>query len=276
MSGPEPVIRNRRFFQIWRLSSLVLFLIAESESAMGEGLVSMLSTNSVEITSNYTGADIAVFGAIERDSATVARGTPYEIVIAIKGPSAPLVVRQKERVGPIWVNAEQQKFGEIPGFYAILSSGKFEEIVDTQWQFRLKLGLQAITANLDQLPVFKSGQATPKPIEDRFQNALIRLRRDQNLFQENSGTVSFQRANTFRANVLLPANAPLGRYEVTAYLFSGGAFLASEGSGFYVRKIGFEAATASAARVRPLLYGLAAAFMALLSGWLASVIFRRD
>ena len=52
--------------------------------------------------------------------------------------------------------------------------------------------------------------------------------------------------------------------------------LAKEKSGFYVRKIGFEAATAAAARNRPFVYGLAAAGMALLVGWLASIIFRRD
>ena len=36
----------------------------------------------------------------------IARGPPHD----------PLTVRGKERLGPIWVNSSQQKFGDIPRY----------------------------------------------------------------------------------------------------------------------------------------------------------------
>jgi hypothetical protein len=41
-------------------------------------------------------------------------------------------------------------------------------------------------------------------------------------------------------------------------------------------KVGFEQYVANAARDYGLLYGIATAMLALLTGWLANVIFRRD
>ncbi|MEN3376364.1 MAG: hypothetical protein V7604_1719, partial [Hyphomicrobiales bacterium] len=41
-------------------------------------------------------------------------------------------------------------------------------------------------------------------------------------------------------------------------------------------KVGFEQFVASAARDHGLLYGLATAMMAVLTGWFASVVFRKD
>lgn len=261
----------------WRLAALAMLALSGlPQPARAEALVSMLSTNAVEITSNYTGTEIAIFGAIERDASTVSRGAPYQMVITVKGPSVPLVVREKEKAGIIWMNSDQRKFGEVPGFYAVLSSGPLDEIIDPDTQRKFQIGPQAITSSLegfsDDLPV----TTDPRTSATVFERALLRLRREQGFYKLDPAAVIFERANTFRAQVPLPANAPLGRYEVTAHLFSGGVLLAKEKSGFYVRKIGFEAATAAAARNRPFIYGLAAAGMALLIGWLASVIFRRD
>jgi len=240
-----------------------------------EALVTLLSTHAVEITSNYTGADITIFGAIERDARTVSRGQPYQMVVAVKGPSQPIVVREKERTGLIWANADQRKFGDVPGYYALLGSAPITEIVDDGTQKSLEIGYYALTSTLES----PAEEMLLKPERTRggvFAAALLRLRREEGLYVENPQAVTFLRANTFKAQVSLPANAPLGHYEVTAYLFSGSVLLARERAGFFVRKIGFEAATAAAARSRPFLYGLAAAAMALFAGWLASVVFRRD
>jgi uncharacterized protein (TIGR02186 family) len=253
-----------------RYKILVLILTLFPQFAHAEGLVTMLSTNSVEINSNYTGTEIAIFGAVERDAQTVSRRMAYEIVVAVKGPSSPFIVRQKDNLGGIWVNAAQQKFGSIPKFYAVASSGKLNEILKQQQQKTLNLGLQAVTSNAAAI------LDAPQTGGESFQSALIRLRQEQGLFQQYEDSVIMQRANTFRANVPLPANAPLGRYEVSTYLFSGGVLLASENSGFYVRKIGFEADTALLARTKPLIYGIVAALMAVFIGWIASVVFRRD
>lgn len=80
----------------------------------------------------------------------------------------------------------------------------------------------------------------------------------------------------FRARIPLPATAPTGQYEIDIQAFADEAPTARAQDNFEVVKTGFEQQVAVAAREQKLAYGLAVAALALLFGWLASVIFRRD
>jgi hypothetical protein len=59
-------------------------------------------------------------------------------------------------------------------------------------------------------------------------------------------------------------------------LFADGTMIAREPSAFELYKVGFEQFVASGAREHGFLYGLSTAGLALLVGWLAAVVFRRD
>jgi uncharacterized protein (TIGR02186 family) len=52
--------------------------------------------------------------------------------------------------------------------------------------------------------------------------------------------------------------------------------LARANSAFEIIKVGFEQFVANAAHEYGFLYGITTAMMALMTGWLASVVFRRD
>ncbi len=99
-----------------RLFVSFLLLMASLGAASAETLVTSLSSHRVLINSNYTGTSIAVFGAIERDAQTISRGTGYDAAVTVRGPPQYLVVREKERLGPLWLNREQQKFPQTPAF----------------------------------------------------------------------------------------------------------------------------------------------------------------
>ncbi|MGL4324878.1 MAG: TIGR02186 family protein, partial [Beijerinckiaceae bacterium] len=79
-----------------------------------------------------------------------------------------------------------------------------------------------------------------------------------------------------QASIALPAIAPLGTYDVDIALFSDGVMLTKQTTNFEVVKAGFEQTVADAAYNRPFLYGLFAAAMSIVFGWLASVAFRKD
>ena len=55
----------------------------------------------------------------------------------------------------------------------------------------------------------------------------------------------------------------------------GGEVVAERSDAFVVRKIGFERFLGLAATQQPLLYGIAAVILALFTGWLGGVVFRR-
>jgi uncharacterized protein (TIGR02186 family) len=252
------------------LSGTVLGVaLASAPAVRAETLVASLSTTRVLISSNYTGSTVVLFGAIERDAQSISRGSPYQVVVTVRGPRQTLTVREKRQVGPIWVNRAQEKFAQMPMFLGVLSSAPVNEVTGEALRRRFRIGLDAI---IDAPDWTKS----PAAQHDAFREALLRLgTRDGLYFQDESG-VTFLTPTMFRATILVPATAPPGPYDVEVALFADGALLARSYPGFALAKIGFEQQVADLAHERSALYGVATAGMALLFGWLASVVFRRD
>jgi uncharacterized protein (TIGR02186 family) len=246
-----------------------LGLAAACPPASAETLVTSLSSHRVLITSNYTGTAIAAFGAIERDAQTIARAAAYDVVITVRGPRQSLVVREKEPLGPVWINQEQQKFPDVPAYLGVFSSRPLAEITVPSLRARQKIGLEAIVHATDF--TLDRGSA-----DEPFREALLRLQRREGLYIESQRGVTFLTSSLFRAPVPIPATAPPGNYEVDVVLFSDNVMLSRAQTNFELVKTGFEQQVAAAAREWPLLYGLVIAAIALLFGWIASVIFRRD
>lgn len=251
-----------------RLALALLALLAGG-TARAETLLVTLSQSRVAVNSTYSGSSIVVFGSVERDAQTVARQGPYDLVVTVRGPRQTLTVREKELLGPIWLNRAQQKFVEVPSFLAVLASRPLTEVTGESSRRRLRIGLDAIVAAPEL--TFASERT-----DDPFRTALLRLRSGQKLFIEDEAAVRFLTPTLFRATVPLPATAPVGRYDVEASLFSSGAELARETTAFELLKTGFERRMAVIARDWSLAYGIAAVLVALMFGWIASVIFRRD
>lgn len=234
-----------------------------------ERLITSISSSRVLITSSYTGAELVLFGAIERDGVSVSRSGTYDIVVTVKGPAGLSTVREKQRFGPLWVNGEQAKYADMPGYLAIHSSRPLAEVTSGPLRERFQLGLDLVVAA-------RGAVGLPPDRTQTFHTALVRLKAEQRLFQANDKGVVFLTTNLFRAAISVPATAPLGNYEAVAQLFADGALLATEKSDFEVVKTGFEARVAQAAFGQPFLYGLMTVLLALGFGWLAHYAFRRD
>ncbi|MNT64219.1 putative transmembrane protein (Alph_Pro_TM) [compost metagenome] len=58
-------------------------------------------------------------------------------------------------------------------------------------------------------------------------------------------------------------------------MFKDGEIIARKSEGFSVRKIGFERFLALSAVQQPLLYGVICVILALFTGWMGGVLFRR-
>jgi uncharacterized protein (TIGR02186 family) len=88
--------------------------------------------------------------------------------------------------------------------------------------------------------------------------------------------VTFLTPTLFRTGIPLPAAVPIGTYQVEIKLFSGGALVTHTETTFDIVKVGFEQFVATTARQNGLAYGMVTAFMALMAGWMASIVFRKD
>jgi uncharacterized protein (TIGR02186 family) len=233
--------------------------------------VTSLSNHRVLITQNFTGDELVVFGTVERDAATVPRRTAYDIVVTVVGPRQNVITFRKERIAGIWVNADSRVFLEAPTYLAVLGTRDFDAIADPLALRRLQVGL----ANF-QLPQKIGPDVADVVANDPFRVALLRLKGERGLYFEQPNAVTFLTPNLYRAAIPLPAEVPVGTYDVDVKLFADGAMIARTNSAFEIIKVGFEQFVANAAREHGLLYGLATVAMALATGWLASIVFRRD
>jgi uncharacterized protein (TIGR02186 family) len=245
-------------------------IFANAQPAAAERLIASLSNHRVMITSNYTGVELVLFGTIERDAASPARHGPYDIVATVTGPRESVRTRRKQRVLGIWVNTESRTFIDPPSYLAVLASHPLDAITAIDNEKRLKLGIR--NTAFPELIHNDIGEVSNDP----FRTALVRLMRERGLYTEEPNAVTFLTPTLFRAAISLPAQVPIGTYDVDVKLFADGSLITRSDSAFEIVKVGFEQFVVNAAREHALLYGLATAMMALLTGWIASVAFRRD
>jgi uncharacterized protein (TIGR02186 family) len=104
----------------------------------------------------------------------------------------------------------------------------------------------------------------------------VRLRAEHGLYREETSAVTFLTPTLFRTSIPLPAEVPIGTYDVEIKLFSDGALVTRTETALEIVKVGFEQFVATNARQNGIGYGLATALMALMTGWMASVVFRKD
>jgi uncharacterized protein (TIGR02186 family) len=251
--------------------ALATLLVWPAPPAAAERLVATLSSHVVQITSNFAGVELVLFGTVENDAATVPRKSRYDVVATVIGPRQTLVTRRKERMFGIWVNAESRSFVEVPSYLAVLSTRPFENIADAETLLRQRIGI----ANTS-LPQQIGPDVADVVPSDEFRQAFVRVKRERGLYGEITNGVTFLTPTLYRASIFVPAETEVGNYEVDVKLFADGAVIARTNSAFEIVTVGFERFIANAAVDHGLLYGLATAMMAVMTGWFASIVFRRD
>ena len=256
-----------------RLAYTLLFVLIAcgARPAIAERLVVSLSNHRVQVTSNFVGEDLVLFGSVEPDNKNAKLGSNYDLVVTVTGPRETFRTRRKGRVLGIWVNVDSREFVRVPSYLAILSNRPVGQIANEQTLLRLQIGLDNFI-----LPQRIGPDIADTVRDDPFRLAFVRLEREKGLYRESPKAVTFLTPTVFRVAIPLPADAPTGSYAIDVKLFAGGALVARTNSALEVIKTGFEQYVADAAADYGLLYGIATAMMALLIGWLASVVFRRD
>lgn len=248
----------------------VALLVMLSMAAAKERLVVSLSNQRVSINSVFSGAELVLFGAIERNGAPERR-FGYDIVAIITGPRQNLLTLRKDRVIGIWVNVESRTFLDVPSYLAILSNRPFNQIAKPAALQKLRIGFDNTILTQRIGPDFADVVR-----EDNFRQAFLRLQGERKLYLESPKAVTFLAPTLFRASVPLPAESLVGSYAVEVMLFAEGEMIARTTSAFEISKVGFERFVVVAAHDYGLLYGIVTVMMALTTGWLASIVFRRD
>ena len=196
--------------------------------------------------------------------------TNYDLVVTVGGPRADMVTRRKERKFGIWINTDYRQFLKVPSYLALFSNRPFDAIASPEVQRRQQLGLNNVLLTQRVGPDY--ADVVPN---DVFRSAFVRLRKQHGLYREETSAVTFLTPTLFRTGIPLPAEVPIGTYNVEIKLFADGVLLTKTDTAFEIVKVGFEQFVATTARQNGFAYGLVTAAMALMTGWMASIVFRQ-
>ena len=232
--------------------------------AHAERLVVSLSSDLVNVSSEFQGTELSLFGVIERDHRTVSRAGKYEILVVVNGPPHDVLVQRKDRRFGLWINAEGTAFNAIPSYYAMLSTpGTDADVAD--W--------------IAAIPEIE-GAAIPHALfggrRAMFFSAFAEEQAEDGLHVERIGAVHKLTDSFFRTMIPIPGLADNGDYQVSVYLFADGVPLDAAQTGFRLAKVGIEQRVFELSRQSPLVYGLAVVLLALVTGYVGGVVFRRN
>ena len=123
-----------------RFPSLLLALAPLLVAADKPVLVPDISARQVQIRYSFNGAQLLLFGAVVYPG-----GRPpdrqVDIAVVLRGPVQPILVREKEKIAGIWMNADSNRFRSAPSFYAVASSRPISDLMDERTAAIYELGL---------------------------------------------------------------------------------------------------------------------------------------
>ena len=245
---------------------VLLAFAAPVRAAAPVRLITDISQNRIDIIYTFKGTELLVFGAIQYPRGSVPDERPG-LAVVVRGPAEPITLRKKARVAGIWINTQSVRFETAPGFYSVATSAPIKSLVDERNAAIWEIGVDYL-----QLSPTTGGSA----LVDEFERGLIDLRRRNGLFSEQPGAVTITQNILYQARITIPAAVPVGNYTAEIYLIRHGRVIARSATPIVIDKSGFERWVYVAAQNHGWAYGLAAVTLALLAGWGAGLVVRRN
>ncbi|MEL7088188.1 MAG: TIGR02186 family protein, partial [Planctomycetota bacterium] len=218
-----------------------------------------------QITANFDGSEILIFGAVQRNAPLDVQG-PVDVIVAVSGPDQPVTVRRKDRVAGIWVNTDSADFGGVPSFYKVATTRPLSQILAPEEDIRHGISIpRAIGSGGSNLGIAQQTGYLP---------AILRIRRANGLYTTAEGGVTLQSQSLFQTQIALPANLVEGTYLARILLTRDRKVVAEYETSIAVQKVGLERAIYRLAHDQPLAYGVLSLIIAIAAGWGASAVFR--
>mgnify|MGYP000909919513 CR=1 FL=1 len=227
-------------------------------------LVPEISQHEVQVRQGFRGTELLLFGAILTPEGTRA-GQDYDIVVVLKGPTQSIVLREKQRIAGIWVNAQSAEFRSAPTYFAVASSRPITKIVGEKTAAIYELGLPWLQLS----PI---GSYNPNE-QRRMAAGLVDLMKREGLYREDTRGVTVSEQVLYQARIALPSSVQTGTYTAETFAISQGRVVASAISRVVVKKQGFERAVAQFAQDDGFFYGLLAVMLSVGMGILAGRLF---
>ncbi|EJF77489.1 hypothetical protein MCO_01220 [Bartonella sp. DB5-6] len=227
----------------------------------------IVTTNTITVDAHFDGRDLYIAGVLENINSSHARQSRYDVIVSLEGQARPMIMREKKRNAGVWVNADSLTFKDVPLFYSMVTTREIDDITGVEDYKRLRLGLPYLLLQTDEQDQEKI---------QIFRDELIKLQKAKNLYHEEVGGVRFGSGALFTAHFRLPANIPVGHYQARAYLFRDGEFIDCATTTLEIVKAHIAYTIFHAAHKHSFIYGIVAVIIAVSTGFVCRLIFRKD
>jgi uncharacterized protein (TIGR02186 family) len=234
-----------------------LILVFGSNSFAAAPIISGISTNEINIDTDFQGTKILLFGA---------KGDAGDIVVALRGPKKNFIVTKKQSFLGFWHNGKRIKFKDSYSFYALFST-----FSGSRAEEKLLRQLEIGKSNLE----FEASEEEDIVSKSEFKVQLIDNLERKKLYKSGTDKVDFLDETLFKVVIDFPKNIPRGVYSAEIYLINDGNLISFQSIPIYVNQVGFSARILDFAYQEPFLYGLLSVLIALIFGWIADYVFNR-
>ena len=226
-----------------------------------------LTDDRVTVDTGFAGARLTLFGAITG----VANPASYDIISVIRGPDARFRLRRMEKNNLIWTPGQSHIIENAPGLYLTNATRPISDVATLPAQAVHRLDANYLDIEVDTI----RRTATEDRETAMFRDAFISEARSLGLYRSRVGGISFKKGALFTIHARLPANTPVGDYDVTVFLFHNGELIGSDTASLAVHRVELERRIYDFAHQRPVSYGIFCVAMSLFAGWVASLAFRK-
>lgn len=243
-------------------SSLIFISLLASlpvYAASSDLLVSDTNPNRVDITAQFTGQELLVYGAIYH---------PGEVVVKLSSPNETVDLHRKLKYGPFWLTGGKLTIKNTPGIYKLLSSRPLNEILPEKVRNANGLVMEDVLAHA------KVGEISTNMSD--WRGALLRLRQKQGYYLEDGQGVKKIDNRLFVSHIKLPANLPQGSYKLDIYLVDDGKLIAYQQHKFEMTEVQLEGWVSRVAYGQPWLFGIGFTLLAMFGGLGLGIVLRRE
>ncbi len=252
------MIKRKLITLLHILSFALITFLCSNKSTIASPIISGISSNEINIDTEFHGTKILLFGA---------KGDAGNIVVVVRGPKKDFLITKKQKLLGIWYNGKRVTFKNSYSFYSLFST------------FNNKTGSQeALEHLLSELELGENNlniHGDDPEKEDEFRLQLIDKLEKNKLYSLNANVVEFLDETLFKVILDFPKNISRGTYSVEIYLINEGGLVSFQSIPIHVNQVGLSAKILDFAYQDSFLYGLLTVAIALVVGWLANYLFAR-
>jgi len=217
-------------------------------------MVADISQDTIQIHAQFDGASLLLYGA---------RNEPGDVVAVVTGPLVDVQLSRKDNIAGMWMQVERANYAQVPLFFAVAATRPLGEILGEPAQATLGMRYPDVAQFL------KRGGSSV------MNDALKEKLAERRWIAPEITPIHYFGETLFRTHLDFPNNMPRGDYTVDIFLVHAGRVTAMQTIPLHAQKTGLDFWLYDISRSQPWLYGLCAALLSLLGGWLGNRLVRR-